>query len=161
MCVAVLLAACGGTETTQSPPAETGNAPAEVPAPKSPVLLASGPVKRYGILVLPANAIPHYEGVYRAGDFTITVRYTEESVVIPPDWVDRRCGTLPLRFTSGYGVFHYVYAAEEGWSAFFEIPENYGEDCPFIQRFVQRLRYFKSVSEATGTVPFPAVVETS
>lgn len=122
-------------------------------------LLESGPVRRYGIIVLPANAISHYEGVYTDGAATLTVRYAEENIIIPADWVTGLCGSAAVRFTLENGRLHYVYSSQEGWFILFDIPEDYGKTCAFIERFLQRLRYFKSVSKGGETVPFPAIVE--
>ncbi len=122
-------------------------------------LLESGPVTRYGILVLPANAIGHSEGVYTDGTVALTVRYTEEDIIIPADWVTGLCGSAPVRFTLDSARLHYVYSSEEGWFALFDVPEDYGKTCAFIERFLQRLRYFKSVSKSGESVPFPAIVE--
>jgi hypothetical protein len=122
-------------------------------------VLESGPVKRYGILVLPANAISHHEGVYADGAMKLTVRYAEEDIIIPGDWVTGLCGTAAIRFTQESGRLHYVYSAEEGWFVLFDVPEDYGKTCAFIERFLQRLRYFKSVTKSEAAVPFPAIVE--
>ncbi len=109
--------------------------------------------------MLPANAIGHYEGVYADGEATLTVRYTKEDIIIPADWVTGFCGPEPVRFTLENKKLYYLYAAEEGWFVFFEVPEEYGKTCPFIERFLMRLRYFKSVSKSEDSVPFPAIVE--
>ena len=141
---------------------ETGVEPAqEEAAPASgPALLESGPVKRYGILVLPPNAIAHYQGLYKEGRFAISVLYTQESIVIPADWVTKRCGSDPVRFTVENDAIHYMYASQEGWYTFFTFPGDYGKDCSFIERFLQRLRYFKSVVGSGEPVPLPAIIET-
>lgn len=132
----------------------------ETSASSGPALLESGPVRRYGILILPANAIGHYQGVYEDGEFSITVRYTEEDIVVPSDWVTRRCGDDAVWFITDDQIIHYLYGSGDGWYTFFEFPRDYGEECVFIQRFLQRLRYFKSVAESPDSVPLPAIVET-
>ena len=131
--------------------------------PSDTALLESGPVTRYGILVLPANAIRHEEGIYTDGPATLTVRYTEDEILIPEDWVTSVCGSsqssIRLRFTLEDSWLHFVYTGPENWVVFFEIPDDYEKTCAFIERFLQRLRYFKSVSDGSGSVSFPAIVE--
>lgn len=175
--VTFLLSGCDGAEGPENPQlgaeagsvetsgGETSGAEAGPAEPVSDTgaspenaVLHSGPDPQRGILVLQANAIRHYQGVYVHDGVKLTVRYSEEHIVIPSGWVTRRCGTLPVSFTVENGTLHYVYQAEEQWYVFFEIPESYGRDCAFIERFLQRFRYFRSVT-GSGNVPFPAVLE--
>ena len=153
---AVLLLARGTEEVSR--PQKTEEAPAVDRTPGTAVL-ESGPSRRYGIFVLPANAISHYEGVYTDGETELTVRYTEDEIIIPADWVTGFCGSEPVRFTQENGRLYYVYSAAEGWFVLFDVPEGYGKTCAFIGRYLQRLRYFKSVSKKDASAPFPAIVE--
>jgi hypothetical protein len=153
---------CGserGGEESRQPSAEISGEDAERAQPSAPAILADGPVLRFGILALPANATKYFEGTYTQGFHTIIVRYSEENIVIPAEWVTTRCGTLPLRFTVENNTVHYAYSQEETWAVLFELPDEYELSCAFIERFLQRLRYFKSVSESEEAVPFPAIVE--
>lgn len=156
----VLLFAGGGKELPRSDGEVLPTAP---PVPSGTALLDSGPRTRYGIIVLPANAISYEEGVYIDGPSTLVVRYIEDEVLIPADWVTSVCGagqgSTPLRFTLEDSRLHYGYESPEGWVVLFDVPEDYGKSCAFIERFLQRLRYFKSVTQSSESVPFPAIVE--
>lgn len=151
----------GGKELPRQSP-ELASEPPNAPS-SGTALLESGPVTRYGILVLPANAISHEEGVYTDGPATITVRYTEDEILIPADWVTSVCGSAQgstrLRFTLEESRLHFVYPSPEEWAVLFDFPDGYEKTCEFIERFLQRLRYFKSVSKDAESVPFPAIVE--
>jgi len=152
-----LLFGGGGREIPQREPV-TALEP-EVTVSSDTALLETGPVTRYGILVLPANAIIHKEGVYTDGTEELFVRYTEEEIIIPGNWVTSVCGSTPVRFTLDNSRLHYAYSSEEGWFVLFDVPEDYKKTCDFIERFLQRLRYFKSVAKESESVPFPAIVE--
>jgi len=160
--VFVLLVSCGDdsdpavVEPSASPEPSAVNEEAES---SLEAVLQDGPDERFGILLLPANAIRHYEGIYEHNGYTIIVRYTTDDVILPDNWVTRRCGTVPLRFTLENGAVHYAYLEDGNWVVFFEIADSYENGCSFIERFLQRLRYFKSVTDNPETVPFPAIVE--
>jgi hypothetical protein len=108
---------------------------------------------------LPPNAIRHTEGVYLDGIQQLVIRFTEEEFLVPESWLTGLCGASRVRFTLEGERLYYAYNSEEGWAVLFDVPENYGKTCAFIERFLQRLRYFKNVSKDVDSVPFPAIVE--
>ena len=127
-------------------------------SPAGSAVLDTGPELAYGILILPPNALSFYRGEYVDGSALLTVLYTEEVLAPPEDWTTTRCSSEALRFVTKEGRLHYLYVSDDGWSVFFEIPRSYERACPFIERFLQRLRFFKGVG-ASEIVPFPAIVE--
>jgi len=123
-----------------------------------PIVLDSGPEKRYGIIALPANALPYYRGVYLDGTVPLMILLTQTPVSIPDSWETLRCTTESLRYAAEEIGHYYAYQSDDGWAAFFELPADYPRGCVFMERFIQRFRYFRGVS-GPDEVQFPAVIE--
>ncbi|MBT3275896.1 MAG: hypothetical protein HN368_22295 [Spirochaetales bacterium] len=129
--------------------------------PQGTAVLETGPNPGRGILMLSSNVLEFHEGRYIDGGTVLRVQYTQEQVFIPEDWVSTRCTGELLHFILDDGTLHYAYISEDAWAVFFSVPISYESPCSFIVIFLQRLRYFKSVSEESAPVPFPAVLEIS
>ena len=110
--------------------------------------------------MLPANALSYHQGDYLDGSALLTVRYTDETVVIPDHWVRDRCGAETLRLKVEEDTRLYAHQSTEGWSVFFEFPADYSFACAFVEKFLQKFRFFRNARgpDASG-VRFPAVVE--
>ena len=145
---------------------ESGEGEEEIPAAEvseelpvdGPAILISGPDPGKSLLFLPPNVLEFVEARYTHGTATIVIQFVEETVFTPDSWVPVRCNGEILRFTLEGESLHYSFEAEEGWTIFFDFPVEYTQICVFVTRFLQRLRYFFSVSEPDVPVPFPAVL---
>ncbi len=154
-----LVSASGFARGEQEPEIEAE--PMQALPGTGPVLLDSGPHEKIGLLALPPNALSYYQGDYIDGTVLLRVRYTDKTVAIPEDWITIRCAAEPLRLVADGDALVYAYQSNsEGWTVFFEIPADYERGCLFMEKFLQRFRFFRSAKgpDASG-VPFPAVVE--
>jgi hypothetical protein len=126
-------------------------------------VLVSGPAESRGIPFLPTNTIEHYLGRYETAEGEVLVYYTEKEIVPLGSWETGSCGALSLRrfLVDESGTVEPVafFGAEE-YRLFFRFGSG-AVDCGFIETFLNRFRYFRSLPEdggGTETPPFPAVV---
>ena len=126
-------------------------------------ILTDGPEKARGIAYLPSNVLPHYRARYEYLDSRIEVLYTEEEIVRFSQWEGVRCEGYQLyRITDGSGSREaarpvFFYQAQE-YSLFLQLPREYL--CTFLQRFLRKFVYFRSVREMpSNRPPFPAIVD--
>jgi len=133
------------------------------PQSQDVAILTDGPEKARGIAYLPSNVLPHFRAGYEYLDSSIEVLYTEEEIVRFARWEGVSCEGYQLyRVDEGSGsreaarpVFFYQ---AEGYSLFLQVPREYL--CSFLQRFMRKFVYFRSVREMPSTrPPFPAIVD--
>jgi len=125
-------------------------------------ILIRGPVSSRGLPFLPANSIRHYRGRYETSGGEILVRYTEEEIVPRESWERSRCGSRELRVfrvaSETERAVPVAYIPGEGYHLFFRFTGG-ALDCSFIDVFIQRFRYFRSVPGGDSEAPpFPAIV---
>ena len=126
----------------------------------SRAILEVGPIRNRGLIFLPINVIDHYVGEYVFGETRITVYYTDASIVPFDDWTRYQCEGRELRVVESVDDSLLLYLVhDEEWHVFFEGPASHGRFCAFTDSFVQRLRYFKEVSDPGGVPPFPAILD--
>lgn len=127
-------------------------------------VLVRGPVSSRGIPFLPTNTIAHFRGLYETPEGEVLVYYTEEEIVPLSGWERDSCGDQPLYrfdFTAESGRSPVIaYFSGEGYHLFFRFRSGLLA-CDFVQTFLSRLRYFRSLPEsrvASGMPPFPAII---
>jgi len=126
-------------------------------------LLLRGPEEGKGLPFLRTNVIDHFRGVYSYLEKDILVYYTEHRIVRFETWTPVSCGNFRLyRLDRGQieasapgAVFFF---RDEDFSLFFAFEAEL--DCTFVQRFLVRFNYFRSVRDLPSRrPPFPAVVD--
>ena len=126
---------------------------------EGPVYLARGPHPGRGLWFLSPNTIAYDLGEYRDGDSSIYVYYTDEEIVPGSAWAKGDCSqNQTLLLPSSDALMHF-FDSGEGWAVFFEMPPGYEQSCGFIEVFLRRLGYFKSVTAPGSGVPLPAILE--
>lgn len=126
-------------------------------------ILTDGPEKARGIAYLPSNVLAHFRARYEYLGSPIEVLYTEEEIVRFARWEGLRCEGYQLyRVADGSGSREaarpvFFYQAQE-YSLFLQLPREYL--CTFLQRFMRKFVYFRSVREMPSSrPPFPAIVD--
>jgi len=126
-------------------------------------ILTDGPEKARGIAYLPSNVLPHFRARYEYLDSSIEVLYTEEEIVRFARWEGVRCEGYQLyQVNGGSGSREaarpvFFYQTEE-YSLFLQLPRE--QLCSFLQRFMRKFVYFRSVREMPSErPPFPAIVD--
>ena len=125
-------------------------------------ILVRGPVLGRGLPFLSANSIRHYQGRYETSGGDILVRYTEEEIVPLESWESVRCGSRELRVlrasSEAETTVPVAYVEGEGYHLFVRFTGG-ALDCSFLDVFMQRFRYFRSLpGQGSKTPPFPAIV---
>jgi len=131
--------------------------------PQDIAVLVRGPVRNDRLPFFQPNAIENYAGYYTFREQDITVYYTDREIVRFEQWEPVSCGPLQLyrlEYTDPEEAAPpavYFYQTDT-YSLFFSFP---GElNCDFIERFLLRFDYFRTVRELPAKrPPFPAVVE--
>jgi len=124
-------------------------------------VLKRGPLSRRGIPVLQANIIPHFYGEYEYRGFTLYVYYTTEKIVPLSEWEKSECNSYELW---GYYFSHieerevFFYTSDRGWNVFLSFPPDFKDYCVFTQKFLDRLRYFISITRDQSQPPFPDIL---
>jgi hypothetical protein len=156
-----------------------GGAPLAAQQPAEAVLL-SGPTQIKGIPVYAPNRIPAFRGVYsldgrrwqgaeeegpgereETAARILTVLYTRQDLLIPGNWISRRCGAWRVYQVADYETFTLCYPDERGFFLFFFFPELQQPDywCGFIDPFIERFLFLLNFIETEADVPFPAILQ--
>ncbi len=151
--------------------------------PQDIAILVRGPVRSDRLPFFQPNAIENYAGYYSFRGEDIIVYHTNREIVRFEEWEPAACGSLQLYRVDASGdpvipaasdsdsaavpaeqrlkqpEQAAVYFYQNGtYALFFSFP---GElNCDFIERFLLRFDYFRTVRELPSKrPPFPAVVE--
>ncbi len=135
------------------------------PQSQDVALLVDGPKAARGIPFVPPNVIQHYKGTYEYFDSKIIVYYTEKEIVRFSSWELLSCGSYRVyrinnKKTNAPAdpMLPIYYYQSEDYSLFLQVSSDYM--CTFLQRFMSKFIYFRSVQDLpTDRPPFPAVVD--
>jgi hypothetical protein len=126
-------------------------------------VLVEGPGRSRGLPFLPTNAIAHYRGLYELPEGEATVYYTEQEIVPLAAWERQSCGPHRLRvfrIAEEGRSYPVAYLVLDGAHLFFRFHTT-AVECAFLELFISRFRYFRSLPEeeaAGGAPPYPAIV---
>ena len=122
-------------------------------------VLLKGPLIRKGIPFLYPNAIPVFYGEYEYRNKKIIIYFSEEEIVRSDSWLPFECPERTLyRIKREERVVLY-FRDENKWSVFFSLPVELETPCRFIDKFLERFLYFRSIARGESIATFPAVLE--
>ena len=135
-----------------------------------PAILVRGPVESMGFPLLYPNAIKTWSGYYRYLELEITVSFTREDILIPGEWKSFSCEK-----TGGFSpVENSFYYRDSDWSLLFQFKNSVrmplvgtpsldlpavDVSCPFINKFITRLKYFLRDADPKDPPLLPAIIE--
>ena len=122
-------------------------------------VLLRGPLIKKGIPFLYPNALPVFYGEYTYRKVKILVYFTEEEIVRSDSWQPFECPKRTLYRLEREEKLLLYFRNENGWSVFFSMPEKIETPCRFIDKFLDRFLYFRSISRDRNIATFPAVLE--
>lgn len=137
--------------------------------PQDIAILVRGPVRNDRLPFFQPNAIENYAGYYTFRGEDIIVYHTDREIVRFEEWEPVSCGGVQLYRVGAAGVPGTTAAADgDSPAVYFYQNGTYalffsftGElNCDFVERFLLRFDYFRTVRELPSKrPPFPAVVE--
>lgn len=122
-------------------------------------VLLRGPLVKKGIPFLYPNALPVFYGEYTYRKEKILVYFTEKEIVRSDSWQPFECPERTLYRLEREEKLLLYFRNENGWSVFFSLPEKIKTPCRFINTFLDRFLYFRSISRDRNIATFPAVLE--
>jgi hypothetical protein len=126
-------------------------------------ILIEGPKEIWGIDIMGPNAVHAYKAEYEVNGVIITVVFTRHELILNPELIlPSECNLLK--------TFNYAVEVEQGtqlliynepakYSFLFYFPQNMGEFCNFLQKFIDRFIYFLVINTDESDAPFPAIVD--
>ena len=129
-------------------------------AEEEKVFLQKGPKIGKGLEFFGPNAIPYELVEYGYRQKTVLVYLVRRAIPILPSWEKADCAKAPLSLLPAAGgetnKKALLYDSGEDWYAIFVFADEEKASCPFIEVFLDRLRFFLR----SGTPsPFPAILD--
>lgn len=122
-------------------------------------VLERGPLLKKVIPFIGPNTLSYYYGEYRLEQEKKAEIYYITEMVPLSSWTPYSCGGLAFLEVPYPGARVLYYSREEGEGIFFLFPGGMDNPCRFINPFLERYTYFRSLARLGGQVTFPAVFE--
>lgn len=122
-------------------------------------VLLKGPLIRKGIPFLYPNAIPVFYGEYEYQNKKIIIYFTEEEIVRSDSWAPFECPERILYRIKREERLVLYFRDENEWSVFFSMHSELETPCRFIDKFLERFLYFRTIARGESIATFPAVLE--
>ncbi|MCK4543630.1 MAG: hypothetical protein KAU17_15470 [Spirochaetales bacterium] len=128
-------------------------------------ILQRGPTPIKGIEYLSPNVLPAHSGEYFFLENTIRVVFTNEFIPLMEAWVPWTCRRriiyqLPVESSSqGVERLFHCYRSVDEWCIFFDFSDDFGQECRFIEAFLNRFEFFMGLNRDPWEIPFPAILE--
>ena len=140
-----------------------------------PAILVRGPAKSMGFPLIYPNAIETWTGYYRYKELEVVVSFTRKDILVPAEWESAFCAEI-----DGFSPDNFsFYYKNNDWSLLFQFknsvrmplvgapsldlpavdPIAVDVSCPFINKFITRLKYFLRDADPKGPPLLPAIIE--